>query len=610
MNAVQYAIDQNLAPVVSTSYGLCELETVSSDVAAFRSWALQGNSQGITWFSASGDSGGADCDDSQNPGLSVDAPGSVPEVTSVGGTEFAEGSGTFWKASNDANSSSAMSYIPEMAWNDSVADGTPSSTGGGASIYFTKPSWQVGPGVPNDNQRHVPDISLSASADHDGYLVYTGGSQQVYGGTSVPTPTFAGVATLLNEYLVSKGGSAGLGNMNPNLYSLAQTNPAIFHDVTAGNNIVTVSCPRRLPNCTTAGVGYNAGVGYDQTTGLGSVDVNQLVTGWNGGATIAPTPPGTITLLSNISTLGSTDVMYLIATVTNASGITPTGSVNFQDNGALLGSAALAGSAGSARAALVVKGSQLPLGSSSITADYSGAEASENVTLTTSGSAVPTPPVIASLADAAQFQQFFSPGGIMTIFGSQLAVAAPQSAGSIPLPISMSGVTVLVNGVPAPLYYVSPTQINTQVPYETATGGATVSVNNNGKVSSQGFVVNATGPGIFTDVKSFLVPTNSATAGQEIAFYITGAGAVSPALFTGSAPTTTLLAGLPQPLQQTTVSVGGQNAVIDFEAITPGLVGVLQLNIHVPSTIGLGLQTVVVTIGNRASGTALLTITN
>ena len=188
MNSVQYAIDQNLAPIVTSSYGSCEPETPRSDTLTFQSWAEQGNAQGITWFAASGDNGGADCGDTQNPGLSVDVPASIPEVTGVGGTEFVEGVGQYWSATNDVNSASALSYIPETTWNDSAADGTPSASGGGASVYFLKPSWQTGPGVPSDNARHVPDVAFNASADHDGYFVYTGGSLEVYGGTSVPAP--------------------------------------------------------------------------------------------------------------------------------------------------------------------------------------------------------------------------------------------------------------------------------------------------------------------------------------------------------------------------------------------------------------------------------------
>jgi uncharacterized protein (TIGR03437 family) len=608
MNSVEYAIDQNLAPIVSVSYGSCELETPNSELTTFQSWALQANSQGITWFAASGDAGGADCDDTQNPGLSVDAPGSVPQVTSVGGTEFAEGSGTFWATTNTANSASALSYIPEVAWNDSALDGDPSATGGGASIFFSKPSWQVGPGVPTDNARHVPDIALSASADHDGYLVYSGGSLQIFGGTSVPTPTFAGITALLNQYLVSQGGNAGVGNLNSSLYSLAQTNPGIFHDITVGNNIVTVNCARRDPSCGTLPVGYSAGPGYDQTTGLGSVDVNKLVTEFSGISGTPPVSSTSLTLSSNVTTLASTDVMYLVATITNPSGITPTGSVTFNVDTAVLGSAELVGSAGTARATLVVTGSQLPPGSGTITAEYSGnSSASLNVSVTGTSSGVT--PSIAALTNGASYQQAFSPGGIVTIFGSQLAIST-ESAGSIPLPITASGVAVLVNGVPAPLYYSSASQINAQIPYETAVGGATLTVNNNGKITSQNLTITAAAPGIFINANSFLTPTSSASRGQEIILYVTGVGAVSPALATGYAPTTTVISQLPQPLQKPTVTVGGQPATIDFAGIPTGLVGVMQINFVVPTGVGLGNQSVVVSEGGFNSGTALLNITN
>jgi len=443
MASVQYAIDQNLAPVVSTSYGLCELETPVSDGLTFRSWAKQGNAQGITWFAASGDSGGADCNDVANSGFSVDAPASIPEVTGVGGTTFQEGAGAYWNAANNANGSSVISYIPEVAWNDSVADGSPSATGGGASFFFSQPSWQTGPGVPSDNARHVPDISMTASADHDGYLVYTSGSRQVYGGTSVPTPAFAGVATLLNHYLVSSGAqsSPGLGNMNPTLYALSQSSPDIFHDITVGDNIVTVVCPPKTKVCTTTPTGYSAGVGYDSVTGLGSVDAYKLVTEWNRAAITPPTPKSTITLLSNLSSVSSTDVMYLVATASNTGGVTPSGSVQFQANGASLGSANLVGAAGSATATLSVSGSQLPAGSPVITAlytDSSGnsptASVTVNVTAASSGSASPA---IDGFANGASFKSTFAPGMTLSVFGSQLS-SSMAAAGSVPLPITMA----------------------------------------------------------------------------------------------------------------------------------------------------------------------------
>ena len=606
MTSVQYAIDQKLAQVLSLSYGSCELETPASEVSSFEQWAQQANAQGMTWFSASGDDGAADCADSQNPGLAVDLPGSLSNVTSVGGTEFVEGAGTYWSLTNTANGASALSYIPETTWNDSAEDGSPSASGGGASILFPKPSWQTASGVPSDNARHVPDVALSGSADHDGYFVYTGGKLEVYGGSSVDAPSFAGLTALLNQSL----GSAGVGNINPNLYSLAPAGWAsgMFHDVTTGNNIVTTPCPKRTPTCVATPVGYSAGVGYDQTTGLGSVDAYKLITGWNGGNTTPPVSTASITLLSNLTTVAANDAVYLTATATATNGSTPSGTVSFSINGTSIGTSVLTGSAGTATATLAVNGSQLPLGTDTIIATYDNTNSAPlTVSVIAAGGAVT--PAITSVANGASFKSTFAPGSILSIFGSQLSPAT-QSASAVPLPISISGVEVLVNGMAAPLYYVSPGQLNVQIPYETTAGGtAMLSINNNGQVATQSFLVSAAAPGIFTDSTGALVPTSSAAPGQELAFYITGAGTVSPTIATGAAPaSSTPTASLPKPVQTTTVTIGGEAATIDFIGIPPGLVGVTQINVQVPGGVAVGSQPVVVTIGGFGSAPATLKI--
>ena len=284
MDAARYAIDQNLAPVMSISYGACEAQTPRADAMTFQSWAKQANAQGMTWFAASGDAGGTDCDGSGSRargGLSVDLPASVPEVTGIGGTRFSEGSGSYWNRISDANGASVLSYIQETAWNDSTAN-NPASSGGGASVFFPKPSWQTGTGVPDNGARNVPDVSFAASSNHDGFLIYTGDGLSIVGGTSVGAPAFAGIAVLLNHYLVSSGlqATAGVGNINPRLYSLAQATPDAFHDITDGDNIVTVTCTGRSRNCAEGSFGYSAGAGYDQVTGLGTVDAYKLVTSW------------------------------------------------------------------------------------------------------------------------------------------------------------------------------------------------------------------------------------------------------------------------------------------------------------------------------------------
>ena len=123
-----YAIDNNLAPVISESFGLCEYQVGSNRLGLynFQVEAQKGNALGITWLASSGDSGAAGCDydvATATQGLGVSLPASVPEITAVGGTEFNEGSLSYWSGSNGLYGGSALSYIPEMAWNDTAASG-------------------------------------------------------------------------------------------------------------------------------------------------------------------------------------------------------------------------------------------------------------------------------------------------------------------------------------------------------------------------------------------------------------------------------------------------------------------------------------------------------
>jgi hypothetical protein len=313
-DAMQYAVSSNLAPVISNSYGGCEATFAASDIDSLVAMAQQANSQGITIVSAVGDGGATDCDGdlSNYPailGLNVDFPGSLPYVTGVGGTEFNEGNGAYWKAANGTDvSSSALSYIPEKVWNDSSSANGLSAGGGGASSIFGKPSWQTGTGVPADGARDVPDIAVNASSAHDGYLTclqfipqggtaftsnclngtfrYSDTSLQPYGGTSFGGPTFAGILALINQ----KTGSAGQGNVNYILYPLAVTSPTAFHDITTGDN--TSPCVIGTENCLNGGsIGFSAGKGYDQATGLGTTDATNLVNAWTSiGASAGSTP--------------------------------------------------------------------------------------------------------------------------------------------------------------------------------------------------------------------------------------------------------------------------------------------------------------------------------
>jgi uncharacterized protein (TIGR03437 family) len=220
-------------------------------------------------------------------------------------------------------------------------------------------------------------------------------------------------------------------------------------------------------------------------------------------------------------------------------------------------------------------------------------------------------PTVAGLTNGASFKQTFAPGMILSVFGSQLATST-LSASNVPLPVSMAGVAATVNGVAAPLYYVSPSQLNIQIPNDIAVNStATLVVNNNGQVTSQTFHVAASAPGIFADQNGVAVPFGSATRGQIITLFITGTGAVSPAISTGAAPTlATPISSLPKPSQNTTVTVGNVPATIQFIGIPYGLVGVTQINYQVPANIGIGAQPVVVSVGGVASAPVTLRVTN
>jgi subtilase family serine protease len=262
--------------------------------------------------------------------------------------------------SNPTNGGTAISYMPETSWNDDVElsaayGGTQQSnqesyaivaSGGGPSncaeqtsnnlscvAGFAQPAWQTVTISGQASARFTPDVSLLASPNFPGYIyctpveelsttspydtettsscatsitdavngVFTGNTAVVdpslVGGTSASAPVFAGIVTVLNQYLNGPS-SPGLGNINPTLYSLAKTvSSGAFHQVTTGSNTVycQVGTPTDMPvsyQCPSAGIfGYQASnsdvvTGYNLVTGLGSVDANALAVAWE--ATIAP----------------------------------------------------------------------------------------------------------------------------------------------------------------------------------------------------------------------------------------------------------------------------------------------------------------------------------
>jgi subtilase family serine protease len=392
-DSMQYAITQNLAPVISMSYGLCEPMLGQASYSSLNNTFLaQASTQGQTVIAAAGDGGSADCSGTkgattaQQQALSVDFPASSQYVTGIGGTEFpandvAAANTTYW-TSNGTNDvvSSARSYIPEQVWND-TATGTVSAGGGGVSTFTAKPSWQSGvSGIPSATFRFVPDISLSASPNNAGYLYCSSDTSTkvtgscasgfrdstntyltVAGGTSFGAPIFAGMMAIVNQKM-----KAAQGVANTKLYTLASnavTYASAFHDITTGNNNCSAAGATVCPTTSGAYANYSAGTGYDQATGLGSIDVNNLLTAWGGVASTTTLTPATTTPASG----ANDNITITVASASASSTTTPTGTLSVSLDGVVV-SASLPLSSGSATYTF----SSSTAGSHTIAATYSG----------------------------------------------------------------------------------------------------------------------------------------------------------------------------------------------------------------------------------------------
>lgn len=274
--ALTYAIDNLVAPVISMSYGGCEGESESLETEL-----QQGNSEGITIMNSAGDTGSAACDysppdNAQNPpfaaavgGLTVSYPASSPEVTGVGGTEISIANdfpgSPYWSNVNGSTGGSAVSYIPEIPWNDDVAlaqycqqyysensfctaGGSPAvagwvalesaataqqvqediwlSIGGGgvSNCYneteegicvsgFPQPVWQQSITIPNlpspqSTYRFVPDVSLLASPNFPGYILCTPENQLSGSGTNAASTCVSGIPAAVDAFSIIGGTSA------------------------------------------------------------------------------------------------------------------------------------------------------------------------------------------------------------------------------------------------------------------------------------------------------------------------------------------------------------------------------------------------------------------
>jgi subtilase family serine protease len=393
-----YIIENNLADIMTESFGTCEVENPGEE-AGVLALAEQAAAQGISYFVSTGDSGAEGCDNPDTETVatqpvSVNLLASTPFNTAVGGNVFNDDANPtlYWSTTN-TDQESALSYIPEDVWNDSClasscgTNANIAAGGGGASIFFSKPSWQAGAtGIPNDNARDLPDVTLTAGT-HDGYVLCleascvpnSQGEFSLYlvGGTSASTPSFAGIMAQVVQQEGGRQGQAGYV-----LYRLAvsenaklsqcngssTTLPAstcIFHDVTVGNNAVPGEVNYGLSNAQ-----YQAGVGFDLASGLGSVNINNLVTNWN---TVTFNPTTTTLALSPLSITHGAAVNVTIGVApSSGTGTAPTGDVALIEltgpNTGQTGTNFYTLSAGSATGTT----NQLPGGSYNVTANYAG----------------------------------------------------------------------------------------------------------------------------------------------------------------------------------------------------------------------------------------------
>jgi len=315
-----YIIDNNIAGVMSESYGACESSLGTVGNAFYNALWEQAAAQGITVLLSTGDSGSAGCDDSSTNdfatgGLAVSGIASTPYNVAVGATDFYYGgttSSAFWNITNSGTpaTESAKSYIPESTWNDSCAttgmngctpaiinadnsnDNDLVASGGGRSTIYAKPAWQMGvAGMSADGVRDLPDLSLFGSNGQNNsfYIIcqldFTGANScdlsapymdfEGVGGTSASVQAVAGIMALINQSQATVNDPAPRqGNANYILYKLYKLHPAgictsnpaaatasgcIYYDVVNGNT--SVACQGGSLNCSnTSGAANQYGV--------------------------------------------------------------------------------------------------------------------------------------------------------------------------------------------------------------------------------------------------------------------------------------------------------------------------------------------------------------
>ena len=375
-------------------------------------------------------------------------------------------------------------------------------------------------------------------------------------------------------------------------------------------------CATGSPNCSTGQFGYSAGAGYDQGSGLGSPDVYNLIHAWTSDAATYSAVVISIDqnpVFQQAADANGNQWAYTL-TLTEEAGIATT-LTGFTINGKATDVSSTFGSASiAAHGSLSSKN----LGFATLTVPA-------NVTFTLTGKdagghtwtqrlsvpfdATQVALVVGGASNAASGQQAYAPGMIVSVYGTAMADYA-QASSVIPLPTYLAGFEAYVNNVPAPIYYVSPGQVNIQIPYETTPGQMTLMVGNPWVNVNYNIQVTAAAPGIFQTNGTIDAPFSTAARGQISTLFITGEGQTNPAVADGMTPDpSTPVSQLPKPQLPVTLTVGGQPASIMFVGIPSGLVGVTQINYQVPANAPLGVQPVVVTVGSAASPAANLTVT-
>jgi subtilase family serine protease len=639
-----YIINNNVAKIMSVSYGECELGMGTAGNQEYANLWQQAYTQGIAVFVSSGDSMAAVCDDGYyNPsadyaaefGTTVSGMTSTPYNVSVGGTDFNSTSSSWGSSNSPTNMSNATGYIPEVPWNDTVTnpilindfngqlgvkysaeqwanyllknDGIGSGlyeevippTGGSGGISscttnnnsttsscsggYAKPAWQSGvTGILSTDKRTVPDVSFFAS---NGFLNVTylicdsqppGFSSPIacsypanaldmaVGGTSVSSPVMAGVMALINQ----KAGAAQ-GNPNAVFYSLAakqtyancsaesttNSSSCYFNDVDTGT--IAAVCYGGTANCTpqtsgdTLGIlsGYAATTGYDKATGLGSLNVANVVNGWPG-TTTGPAATLSVSSLTFASTAVNATAATQAVVLTNSgtasmtlSGVSITGV-----NASSFTQTNTCGTTLAAKASCAVTVTFKPASTGSLTAAVSFADNAPNtpqtVALSGTGLAANTP--VASLSAtsltfasttvgssaATQAVVLTNSGtGSMTVSGASITGANTSSFTQT----STCGTTLAVNA--------SCTVTVTFKPAASGSLTATLNIADNAANTPQTVALAGTA-GAPTTIAVTISPTsltfpatpiNTASAAQNVTFTNTGTANVT---FTGSPSTT------------------------------------------------------------------------